>query len=228
MLKISHSIQKFSSDKLVDSSLLFLSVYPRRIGLDLPSFYQVQSERSFVVTVYPNSLDIDPLNPPKIQFSIVDVKNGKKLYKLEPDRTNVVTPSRTVQTTSGLEKFIKEIKIECFFKKSTLQDVIGANRIMTLDNPDMVSDISMMPYYVILDSKDKKIEDIDTGERKAIVNPEKTSSTQPVKEKLTLKQRRHKLTTTLDVIEACEEKCVNGDCNENGECVCRTGFYGTN
>lgn len=214
-LKISHSIQKFSVDKIVESSLQFLSAWPRRLDINDPFF--VNSDRNLVITLYPNSLDVDKNLTSMIKFSVIDLDNTKKIYNIEPDKVVVTYPTRRVESKNGLDKFVKEIKIECFFASGTLKDVIGVGRLLLLSDPQLISDSSMMPYYVIYEGQGENLKKIDTGERKAIVAQEdKEGTTQPVKEKLTLKQRRHKLTTSLDVIEECEGKCVNGDCNERG------------
>ena len=109
ILKISHSIQKFSVRKLTDSSLLFLSIWPRRIEINDP--YIVRPDRNFMVTVYPNSLNLDDQNPPKIKLSALNVDTGNKMYTVEPDRTTVIFPTRSLQKKSKAKKFIKEIEI---------------------------------------------------------------------------------------------------------------------
>ena len=109
ILKISHSIQQVSINKLIESSLLFLSVWPRRIDINDP--FMVRPDRNFMVTVYPNSLNLDAQEPPKVKFSVLNVDTSEKMYTIEPDRTTVIFPSRSLQTSSKAKKFIKEVEI---------------------------------------------------------------------------------------------------------------------
>ena len=74
----------------------------------------------------------------------------------------------------------------------------------------MMSDTSQEPYYLIVEGDKRDTQIIDTGERKAI-NTNRTKSTQSVKNSMNSKQRKHKLTTTLETIEECQKSCKNGD-----------------
>ena len=75
----------------------------------------------------------------------------------------------------------------------------------------MMSDTSQEPYYLIVEGDKRDTQKIDTGERKAIINTNRTKSTQSVKNSMNSKQRKHKLTTTLETIEECQKSCKNGD-----------------
>ena len=57
----------------------------------------------------------------------------------------------------------------------------------------------------------RDVRTIDTRERKAMMNLNSKKSTQTTKENLTSKKRRHKLSTTLEIIKECQESCKNGD-----------------
>lgn len=55
-LMISHSIQPFSMEPLVESSIGFLSAWPRRLELGDPFF--VSSKRNLEVTIFPNTIKL--------------------------------------------------------------------------------------------------------------------------------------------------------------------------
>lgn len=149
------------------------------------------------------------------------METNKKLYNIDPDKTTITVPTRRVAQKDGSTKFVKEVQIRCLFKAETLQNVIGGGRLLTLADPDKMSDKSLLPYYVIVDGKEKDLETLE-------IQPNKTSSTQQLKEKLTLKQQRQQLNAAQSALQKCYKSCKFGDCNKQGECVCRAGYTGTN
>lgn len=193
-LRVTHSIQEFSPAKLVESSIAFLSVWPRRLEIGDPYF--VNSKRNLEVVVYPNTLVLDRKNPPKIKFAVIDMNSNKVLYNMDPDKVSVSVPVRKVQQKDGLQKMVKEIEIRCFFKSNTLSNVIGGGRLLTIADQDKISDKSMTPYYVIVDGEDPDLENVD-------IKPNRTSSTRQVKEKLSLKQQRKDITKNINKLDQC-------------------------
>lgn len=91
-LKISHSIQPFSLEPLVDQSVSFLSVWPRRLELGDPFF--VNTRRNLEVIVYPNTLKLNRKKPPQVKFAVIDLNTNKRLYVIEPDKVTIVVPMR--------------------------------------------------------------------------------------------------------------------------------------
>jgi len=159
---------------------------------------------------------------------VIDLNTNKRLYVIEPDKTFVVVPTRKEIKNKGnqpisnsLVTYVGEIEVRCLFKAETLKNVIGTGRLLTLAFPEKMSDKSLVPYYVIVEGMTDKMKDME-------ITPNKTSSTQQVKEKLTLKQQREEMHKSLGAIQACYKTCKFGDCNRTGKCICKQGYTGVN
>ena len=220
LLKISHSIQPFSPMKLQKDSLGFVSSWPRRIDLTDPFF--IQPGRNFEVDLFPNSLEVSQSDKISVKFAVIDMATNKKLYNIDPDRISVAIPSRKVSKTDGSQKFFKEVRVRCFFKEETISNVIGGGKILTLANPEKMSDKSFVPYYVIVAGSEPGLNNVE-------VQPNKTSTNQQqVKDKLTLKQQRQQRSEAISMVNKCKESCKHGDCSKTGACICRRGWMGVN
>jgi hypothetical protein len=220
-MKISHSIQKFTSNKLQPDSIRYLSVWPRRITIDEPFF--VNAKKSLIVTIYPNTLKLNPKKPPKINFDVIDVKTKEKIYEISPDHTSVQFPQRKYETKDGIESMQREIKIVLFFKN--LRTLIGNGMIATLSDKERVTDTSFIPNYIVWDAQDSQEDQINAKQSRTVVeNLKKNKYKQPRQRS---KQKKEKIGASIELLEDCYDNCKNGDCNDEGKCVCRPGFTGT-
>ena len=213
LLKVSHSIQPFSPDRIVASSIGILSVWPRRVSSGSP-FY-ISSSKNFEVDIFPNTLKLKKSEIPEIKFTVIDMMTNKKLYNISPDKVTLSVPVRKVQKKNGLEKIVKEVRIRCIFKADTIKNVIGGGRILTVANSDLFSDISLVPYYIIVDGEDEN----DQMDEVQVQQNKTETSQQQVKDKLTLKQQRQERSKSISKLTKCSQNCQNGDCNKYGKCV---------
>lgn len=105
---------------------------------------------------------------------------------------------------------LTDIKILCVFKSETLKNVIGGGKVLTLQNPDIISDRSFIPYYVILEGQEQAKENIDTTQAKNLTETQSIKSTQKVKSKLDLKKEQKDIINTQSKIQECTKTCKNG------------------
>ena len=111
---------------------------------------------------------------------------------------------------SELLNSLSNVKILCAFNTETLKNVIGGGKVLTLQDPDLISDRSFVPYYVILEGQEKPNENIDTSQAKNLTETQSIKSTQKVKSKLDLKKEKQQLIEIQEKIKECTKTCKNG------------------